>query len=350
MKKFIVCLLLLILLFGCVGDNKTEQNTSSSVSENTTSKNQPDTEKNEIIFTNFSDGDFSIEYPDWSESNYSNYSVLALRNGACMLSVDRHNSSISPLFNWIVNLTMNNENVTLLDIDNENYSLTIQAPHQNITFKAHFAMKYCNYETYVIGATCAEDFWDSEKNDTDRFLHSANCAKIYEEPDYSSAYTLPSLENTTYSTFIDEDYSVNVPDWSKGEIKAEEGILAYTRNACMVALNKYNTPADHLYSWMENYVENNESIELVHRNVPEKEIMYDLALENISLRIGARIVYCNYYSYNLIAMCEQNYFENNSQVLDTILDSPNCAKDYSFAPEIKNTEAPAPPEEKKMVE
>jgi hypothetical protein len=211
-------------------------------------------------------------------------------------------------------------------------------------------MKYCNYETYVIGTTCADGFWESEKNDTDRFRLSAECANVYEEPNYSSIYVLPSLDNTTYSTFIDEDYSTKIPDWSKGEINAKEGILAYTQNACTVALNKYNTPAENLYSWIENYIENNESITLVQKNVPENDIKYDLAFENISLRIRAKIVYCNYHSYNLIAMCEQNYFENNSHVLDTILDSPKCANDYSFTPEIKDVEEPPEPKEERIAQ
>jgi hypothetical protein len=349
MKKCIVCLVLLILLFGCVGEKITEQNTTSP-HENATGKNQPDIEKKETIFTNLSDQDFSIEYPDWEQANGSNASILSLHKGACMLNVDRHNASISPLFSWIVNLTLNNENVTLLDFDSGNYSMSVQAPYNNITFRANYVMRYCNYETYIIGATCAEGYQEAVENDTSLFLSSARCANEYEEPNYSSTYTLPSLENTTYSTFIDEDYSVNVPDWSKGEINAEEGILAYTRNTCTVALNKYNAPSENLFSWIENYIENNDSITLVHKNVPEKDITYDLALENVSLRVRMRAVYCNYQSYNMITMCEKNYFENNSNVLDSIVSSGICAKDYSFTPEIKDIEVPPPPEEKKIVE
>lgn len=339
MKKLVICLVFLVFLFGCF-DKKADSDGALDV-ESDNKEQQETTQVNEVeetIFKNFSDGDFSIAYPDWPEDEYSNHSILGRRNGPCFVHIDRHNASIDPLFNWIVNLTMANENVTLEDVDLENHMITITAPHQNITFRATFVMTYCNYQTYVIGATCVEGYWEDEKENIDMFLSGGSCAKIYEEPDYSTAYNPPNLENTTYSTFVDEDYSVDMPDWEMGKA-GEDTVFAYTRLACSVVLNKYSTPSENLYGWIEQHVDNNESIKLVHKHVPNQEIIYDTPYGDLTVRTRSKTVYCNYQSYNIITMCEKGYYEENKEVLEHIVDSSKCAKEYVFSPEITTIEA-----------
>jgi hypothetical protein len=345
-----VAILLIFLLFGCVSEttqtydhvneSSTPETTSYIVEDNTSEHSI----KEETVFRNFSYGDFSVEHPEWADGDYSEYSILALQNGPCMLYVNHHNASITPLFNWFVNMTSSNENVTVLDLDVEKHSMSFLMPYQNISFKARFDMEYCNYETYILGVYCAEDFWDNET--VERFLSSPSCAKVYVEPDYTSP-TIPNLENTTYLQFVEEDYSLDRPDWDEGNTSGEQ-VFVFTRSACSVILNRYNTPADNVYGWLEKYVDDNESIELVHKNVPEKDITYDVQYGEVLIRARSKTTYCNYQSYNIIGLCEKNYYENNSQVLDRIIDSAKCAREYTFTPEI--TEVEQVPEEDRIVE
>jgi hypothetical protein len=188
MKWLLVLLVCGILLSGC-----TEQNA------------EPEQELIEDgpggAFANYTDGDFSIEYPMWESREASNTSVLSIGNALCVLNVDRYDIPTTSLFNWIVNVTAANENVSLNEVDVEKHSMGFTADFDNITFKAVTKMKYCNHKTYVILATCAEGYYHEYEAELERFSSSADCAMEYEEPDYSQAPAVSNLDDTEFSTF-----------------------------------------------------------------------------------------------------------------------------------------------------
>ncbi len=357
MRALATCLVAFLLLFGCVQETvpqeppegNPESSPPETVPEPEVAEPPKETVK-ETVYDTFSDRDFSVTYPDWTESTYSNNSILAMQKGPCILNVDRHNTSLDSLFNWVVNFTTSEENVTLHDIDFKDHSLTFQAPFQNISYKAKFLFRYCNYETYVVGATCAEGYWDEEEEELDKFLTSAECAKIYEEPDYGVQYSLPSLEDTTFTGFVEGDYSVQLPEWNETDVGGEDTVVALIYGPCATFLNKYNSPSDNLYDWTEDYIESNDSIELVHKDVPAKQVIYDSTSGNVTIRINSRIIYCNYQSYSILTLCEKEYYMDNSAVLESIIDSAECAREYVIAPEIVDLGAPPPPEEERIVE
>ena len=335
------------ILFGCT-DQAAE--TNQTAPEENPEEPTPPEEAKETEFTKFTDDDFSIEYPDWEEREHENASILAVGNALCVLNVDRHEVPITPLFNWMVNFTAANENVSLNEIDIDKHSMGFAADFDNITFKAVTKMEYCNHKTYVILATCAEDYWDEYEEELDRFTTSIACAKEYAEPDYSAAPTTQNLDDTKYGTFIDDDYSAKIPEWNQGEAE-NETIIRLSQGACTVILNKYNAPSDTLYDWTEKYIEENDSLELDEKNPSKHEIAYQLHAEDVTLHIASKITYCNYQSYNMITICEEGYFKDNEEVLGYILDSPECAKEYSVAPEIAELEEVEEiPEEERIVE
>ncbi|MFH2101145.1 MAG: hypothetical protein ABII71_03600 [Candidatus Micrarchaeota archaeon] len=354
MKALAIFLFAFLLLFGCVQETVPQELPEENPMSDNASETVPEPEVAELpketVYATFSDRDFSVIYPDWVESTYSDNSILVRQRGPCILNVDRHNTSLDQLFNWIVNYTTSEENVTLHDIDLQGHSLTFQAPFQNISYKAKYLFRYCNYETYVIGATCAEGFWDSEQEELDKYLASAECAKVYEEPDYGVQYSPPSLEDTVLARFVEEDYSVQLPEWNEIDVGGEETIVALAYGPCATFLNKYNSPSDNLYGWMDDYIESNDSLNLIHKDVPAKQVIYDSTNGNVTMRTNSRIIYCNYQSYYILTMCEKEYYLDNSDVLESIVDSAKCAREYAINPEIADLEVPPPPEEERIVE
>jgi hypothetical protein len=137
--------------------------------------------------------------------------------------------------------------------------------------------------------------------------------------------------------FTDEDYSAEIPDWNVGETK-NETIISLSRGACTMIINNYNAPADTLYEWREKYIEENDSFELVQKNPEENKLVYEMHTENFTLHMESVITYCNYQSYSLITICEEEYFKDNEEVLEVIGESPKCAKEYTIAPEIIEVE------------
>ncbi len=345
---FLILLVFGSLLFGCIEQNANP--TPQIIEQEPKIGEIKQQEVEETAFANFTDDDFSVEYPKWEVREAANTSILSIGNALCVLNVDRHDAPITPLFNWIVNATAANENVSLKELDIANHSIEFTADFDNITFKAVTKMRYCNHKTYVILATCAEDYYQDYEAELERFSSSVACAMEYEEPDYSQAPTLPNLNGTNFSTFIDDDYSAKIPEWNPGDVK-NETIISLSQGACTVLINKYNAPSDTLYEWGEKYVEENESLELVQKNPKENEMTYLMHTENVSLHIGSVITYCNYQSYNLITICENNYFEENADILEIIGESPGCAKEYTITPKIIEVEeAEEMPEEDRIVE
>ncbi len=347
-SRILLVVLALGILFGCT-DQAAETNQTIAEPEEPKEAAEPP-EVEETTFKKFTDDDFSFEYPDWEEREGSNTSIISVGNALCVLNVDRHETPITPLFNWMVNFTAANENVSLDEVDIENHEIGFVADFDNITFKAVTNMEYCNHKTYIILATCAKDYWNQYEEEVDRFTSSVKCAKEYAEPDYSAAPSLPDLEDTRYGIFIDDDYSAKIPEWNQGEAE-KETIISLSEGACTVILNRYNAPADTLYDWTEKYIEENGSLELDSKSPSKHEISYQLHAEDVTLHIESKITYCNYQSYNMIALCEEQYFEDNVDVLEYILDSPKCAKEYSIAPEIVELEeVDEIPEEERIVE
>ncbi|MFH1684996.1 MAG: hypothetical protein ABH983_01695 [Candidatus Micrarchaeota archaeon] len=344
-SRILAVLLVFSILFGC-----TNQTVEQKVTEEEQKLEEPTPEVKETEFTKFTDDDFSLEYPDWESREHANTSILAIGNALCVLNVDRHDAPITPLFNWIVNATAANENVSLDEVDIDKHSMGFAADFDNITFKAVTSMHYCNHKTYVVLATCAKDYWSEYEDDLEHFTSSVACAREYAEPDYSAKPGMPNLDDTKYGTFIDEDYSAKIPEWNQG--KAEnETIISLSQGACTVLLNKYNAPSETLYDWTEKYIEENDSLELDSKSSSKKKISYQMHTENFTLHIESKITYCNFQSYNMITICEDAYFKDNAEILEYIGDSPKCAKEYSIAPEIiKVEEAEEIPEEERIVE
>jgi hypothetical protein len=348
LMHFLILLILGSLLFGC-----TEQDTAPSpeiIEQEPKIEETEEPDVKETTFANFTDEDFSIEYPEWEKREAENTSILAIGNALCVLNVDRHEVPTTPLYNWMVNLTAANENVSLNELDIEKHSMEFTADFDNITFKAVTKMEYCNHKTYVILATCAEDYYQEYEDELERFTSSVECAIEYEEPDYSQAPTISNLDNTTFSTFVEDDYSVKIPEWGSGDVK-NETIISLSHGACTVLINKYNAPSDTLYEWGEKYIEENDSLELVEKDPEEKGMTYRLHTENVTLHIESAITYCNYQSYILITICEENYFKDNADVLETIEGSPSCAREYTITPEIiEIDEVEEIPEDDRIVE
>jgi hypothetical protein len=351
---FLILLLFGGLLFGCIGQNT---NPGAEMPKNNQKIEEPTgeppgvaPEAEETAFANFTDGDFSLEYPTWEDREATNTSILSIGNAVCVLNVDRYDVPLTPLFNWIVNATAANQNASLQELDIEKHSIGFTADFDNITFKAVTKMRYCNHKTYVLLATCAEDYYSDYEAELDRFSSSAVCAIEYEEPDYSQAAALPNLNGTTFSIFVDGDYSAKIPEWDSGEVK-NETIISVSRGACTVLINKYNAPSDTLYGWGEEYIKENDSLELVQKDPEVKEMEYLMHAKNVTLHIESTITYCNYQSYNLITVCENNYFQENAEILESIEKSPSCAKEYRITPEITEVEEVENiPEEERIVE
>lgn len=342
-----------ILMLGCAGQETEQQDIGPGheiVEEEPIVEEAEQPLVKETAFANFTDGDFSMEYPEWDVREAANTSILAIGNAWCVLNVDRHDASITPLFNWVINATAANENISLDEVDLENYSMGFAADFNNITFNATTKMVYCNHETYVILATCAEDYYHEYEEELERFSSSASCAVEYEEPDYSQAPVLPDLDDTEFSTFIDEDYSAKIPEWDEGTVE-NETIVRLSKGACTMVLNKYNVLSDTLYDWAERYIEENDSLEPIRMDPEENRIEYEMKAGNVTLRIDSAITYCNYQSYDMITICEKGYFEENEDTLKVIGGSPRCARTYTIAPEITEVEETKEiPEEDRVVE
>lgn len=150
-----------------------------------------------------------------------------------------------------MNYTTSEENVTIHDIDIGDHSLTFQVPFQNISHKARFLFRYCNYETYAIGATCAEGYWDSEEDEL-AGSWQARSARRCTRSWTTAQYSMPSLEGTAFTRFVEDDYSVRLPDWEDADVGGEETVVALVYGPCAAFLNKYNSPSDNLYGWIED--------------------------------------------------------------------------------------------------
>ena len=150
-----------------------------------------------IVYTQFKDSDFSIDYPNWPEIKNENEEtenkedgqnqehLLGVSVGICSVYVNKHNALPNDLANWIEKTVDEKDDHELLISEQEgniNY-IDYRFPYNEHSLTARTKLLYCNYVTYAAITVCIDDLTTNDYvNMQKKVLDSAVCAKEYEIP------------------------------------------------------------------------------------------------------------------------------------------------------------------------
>lgn len=146
-----------------------------------------ETEKKETTYQTFTENDFELEHPSFTEiENKSKETLLFNTDGRCTTVLQKHNTLPEDLFNWLTLALENKDDHDLLaenKVSDTLYILEYKAPYNENTLITNSKILYCNYQSYLTSVVCVEELYSEEyKAIKNKVLDSVTCAEVYEIP------------------------------------------------------------------------------------------------------------------------------------------------------------------------
>ncbi|MFH1588484.1 MAG: hypothetical protein ABIA76_04060 [Candidatus Diapherotrites archaeon] len=305
-------------------------------------------EEPEKRIISFAENDFSLSHPDWIDlPDKKENELKKLVYGQCLILLTESETDPETVFNSTLNFLSTSNEAEALESDKKNLLLEFTAPINSVDYKIKSKMLYCNDKTYSLTALCVKGTEEEKIDFAFSSLDSMECAKEY-------SYEIPSpLTEFELISFTQEDYSMLYPSWNPVSNYSIQTVLGVTNNACSLIVNKYESSAEALMNYLNQYIEEND-FELISSS--KNEFIYSLPFESQSLISSNKLIYCNYNTYVSTLICPEELNEEPEilELNETVFDSIDCAKEYIpsdvFLPEEPETEEPETPEQEPIPE
>ncbi|MBN2127164.1 MAG: hypothetical protein JW703_02095 [Candidatus Diapherotrites archaeon] len=263
--------------------------------------------------------DFSFSHPDWIElPDKKENELKKLIFGECLILLSSNESNPEIIFDSTLNALKTEPELNLIESDKQNYELEFIAPLNSVDYKIKSKLLYCNDKTYNLAVLCLKN---AEKNSVDfafNSLESMHCDKeyIFEEPE--------KPKNNLIS-FLQEDYSMNYPEWNPVSNYSIQTVLGVSNNSCTLIVNKFEATKKDLMNYLDVYIKENK-FDLIEKK--ENEFIYLFEFDKTNLISSNKLIYCNYNTYVSTLVCPEELNQDFAELKNEVFDSVKCAKEY----------------------
>jgi len=309
MKRVILILLLLILIVGC---EEAEPIVNEEVVE-------------EIVedqwLTYEDDNGFSIEHPDWEEGEGDKDNLFVMTYAGCNLAVNRYDGNSEIMFDWL--LKYMEEEVETEELTYNEKTIYYGSYHETYYFNNKVFVYDCNDQVYNVIMSCIDSIYDEEKYSN--FFDSVSCDETMKE-------------EVEYTTYNDQDFSVNVPDW---EITEEDNAVVMSQSYCNLYIFENEAKAEDVYDWMYDSLDDCEDCSF------EDGLTYNSEYENTDLKSKVGFNYCNKKTHMVTYTCIDSIYDE--EVAEEIMDSLDCDEEITEIEEEEEEEI-EPEEDEEIIE
>jgi len=299
MKRFILALFVLLFLTAC-----------GSTQEDTI---QEETQTNTLVLD-----ELSLTYPDW-DMEISEGSLLNVKNGICTINLKSQDNNARDFYNYLAS-TMED---SLISQDDTNMILESTSLYNIFLIKTKIKVIKCNDKTYQLTAFCENSSFRTNQDLLDTTFNSLQCETEYYEDSIST--------EVSYTTHADEDFTITIPESEVQYEISDDNFLTTQTAGCQISVMHYNTPINFFYDYIGTYYEET-GIDVLEEK--DYEYVYTAEYQGYDFMAHTVMEYCNYMTYVTSVNCEENYYDNNQDVVQTILDSINCAQVYTAPEEV----------------
>jgi hypothetical protein len=145
-----------------------------------------DCQEKSIELKDYQEDDFTISYPDWEKiTDRPEQRLVGVSRGICSVIVDKHNALPKDIFDWISKAIKEKDDHNLLDssVNDDEYNLVYQFPHEAGTLTSTTKIFYCNYQSYLTQVICVDEYYNEHyEKIKNSVLESSTCFKKYEIP------------------------------------------------------------------------------------------------------------------------------------------------------------------------
>ncbi|MFH1455468.1 MAG: hypothetical protein ABIF40_00790 [archaeon] len=299
MKRLFLALIILLILTACGTTEDTIQ--------------EEETQTNTLVLN-----ELSLIYPDW-DMEIAEGSLLNIKNGICTINLKSYDNNARDFYNYLAS-TMKD---SLISKDDTNMVLESTSMYSIFLIKTKTQVIKCNDKTYQLTAFCENSSFRTNKDLLDTTFNSLKCETEYYEDSVST--------EVTYITYADEDFTITIPELDVQYEISDDNFLTTQTAGCQISVMHYNAPIDFFYEYIGTYYEEN-GIDVLEEN--GYEYVYTAEYQGYDFMAHTVMEYCNYMTYVTSVNCEENYYEDNQDVVQTILNSIDCAQVYTVPEEV----------------
>ncbi|MBU1111886.1 MAG: hypothetical protein ABIG93_02450 [archaeon] len=287
----------------------------------------------EIIYITHSQDGFSIQYPEWPESeNNDNTLEVGVTMGFCTVIINQEQIRQEQWYDSLINSVEDNDDYEFITEDKDNFHVKTSSPYLNFTMLSDTKVYGCNDNSYAVSIVCISEADEKAQHVHNTVFNSATCEE--EAP-----------KEQTYFEFEDDDYIVEYPGWTEFEDENSDDdarVLAVTQGVCTLLVNKHNALPEDIINWLEQAIEEQDDHELL-KSSSENDVLrdnyyinYELPYEDYVITTETKLTYCNYMTYITQFLCVNELVTDElEEVREKALDSVDCMGKYEIpTPEI----------------
>ena len=153
---------------------------------------------------------------------------------------------------------------------------------------------------------------------------------VNKEPELEEQILEETVETTEYTTFAQEDFTIQSPDWNElNDTHGEERIVGLSKGVCSLIVDKHNALPKDIVNWLEQAIDTNYNLIGSEKEGDIYYITYELPYQDFTVTATTKIFYCNYFSYITQVLCVNEMItEEYESIKDEILDSSYCLQEY----------------------
>jgi len=260
----------------------------------------------ETQWTTYEDNNgFSISHPEWEGEYEFDDSLFMLSNAGCNLVTNKYEGNAEAMYNWLSTYLIE-EGTPITYQNKEKSQIEYTSSWEIYLFKTKLKMYDCNNYVYNAMLSCEYTIYDEKEIELEQFFSSIDCDESEKEP-------------TEYTTYEDQDFSIEIPDWTT---TPNTDALIVTNNLCNLYISTNENNQNLVESWMLTSLEDCEDC-TIHSESP---LEYTSYYEDTLMKSQAKFNYCNYKTYIIAFTCAESYFDKD--IANEVINSIDCAQYY----------------------
>jgi hypothetical protein len=283
-----------------------------------------------INYRTYTSNSFEIQYPDWPEGEKDSETEIMVSKGYCTVVINTNEADAKQLYNQMVESIKEATHILSYKENEAKLSIETTSTYQTHKIRSDIRLFGCNKKAHIVNIACIEQVMNNSNVQSlyNTIFNSVKCTEenqIIEEEIKNS--------KTTYSTYKDEDFTVEYPEWSEFGDQSEEQKLAVTAGVCSVVINKHNARPKDLINWLEQSIKSQADHNIIdsYENKNIQYLTYESPYQEYTVTSKAKLVYCNYETYMTVAMCVNELRnEEYAAIQEKVLNSVKCAKEYEI--------------------
>lgn len=299
----------------------------------------------EFSYLTYDSNGFSIEYPEWPvSSDKVDETEISVSKGYCTVIVDSNEVQAEQLYTYLIDSIEDAAHVNSYEAFDDKLLVVSNNTYLEHVLISELKIEDCNGQAHMINIACLDDVYHHKKvrEIYDHVFNSVNCdfdetssddTNNEEDNSNTEINQVSEPEEITYTTFTEDDFEVEHPEWNELTDMGDENILGVSVGTCSVFVNKHNALPEDLYNWIVTNFDDTDGYEIIETSEKNDvyEIEYQYPYEEYNLIAKSKMFYCNYVSYMTVAVCiEEHLTENSEDMQEFVLESAQCSAEYEI--------------------